>query len=103
MRLRIFGLLVSAVLTACSDLPKLETQEPPVAFHNTRLQYALLTGQEDVLVKEYGMTLPPSWAEQAAAGLAIPFTAASEAAFLPVATGIKAWAPEAPHSLLPSK
>lgn len=80
-------------LAACSSLPKLDTQDPPRVFHDTRLQYALLTGDGAALVKDFDMKLPPSWTERVVAGVVLPFTAATETAFFPFATGINALAP----------
>jgi len=71
-----------------------------MAFHDTRLQYALLTDDKESLTKDFAMALPPSWAERTVAGVVLPFTAATEAVFFPFAAGINALAPapEYPHS-----
>ena len=95
MRLSIISLCAATplLLVGCASLPPVDDANPPMAFHDTRLQYALLAGNEDRLAKDFAMTLPPSWAERAVAGAVLPFTAATEAAFFPFATGIKAFAP----------
>lgn len=82
--------LISA---GCASLPSVSTTERPMAFHDTRLQYALVTGQDETLQQDFDMKLPPSLVERIVAGAVLPFTAASEAAFFPFATGLKQWAP----------
>lgn len=84
---------VPMLLAGCASLPAVDSKEPPTAFHDTRLQYALVTGETETLRQEFGMALPPSWAERVAAGAVLPVTAATEAAFWPVFIGIKAFAP----------
>jgi len=92
--------LLTLVVSACSSTPSISTDTPPVAFHDTRLQYALITGDNDTLAKDFNMTMPPSWAERVVGGMVFPLTAASEAAFFPFATAINAYAPapDYPHS-----
>ena len=85
--------VIPSLLAGCAAHSPLDLPNPPMAFHDTRLQYALVAGDDAMLAKDFDMKLPPSWAERAAAGIAIPFTAASEAAFFPFATGINAIAP----------
>lgn len=89
---RIF-IFAAIPLAGCASLPPADMANPPVAFHDTRLQYALVAGDDAALAKDFGMKLPPSWAERAVAGAVLPFTAASEAAFFPFFTGIKTLAP----------
>lgn len=81
------------LLSACAQLPP-TSNEPPAAFHDTRLQYALVAGDDATLAKDFGMKLPPSWVERAAAGAVLPFTATTEAVFFPLSAGIKAFAPD---------
>ncbi len=82
------------LLAGCADLaPVADTANPPTAFRETRLQYALVAGDQAALAKDFGMKLPPSWAERVVAGVVLPVTAASEAAFFPVFVGIKTMAP----------
>ena len=85
-------------LTGCASGPSYQwplsdPQERPLAFHDTRLQYALVTGDDDTLAKDFAMKLPPSMTERIVAGAVLPWTAVSEAAFWPFFTGIKALAP----------
>ncbi len=89
-----FGIaFISLVLAGCSSLSSESSPERPMAFHDTRLQYALITGDDETLRRDFDMKLSPSWAERTAAGVALPFSAASEAVFWPFLTAIKAWAP----------
>lgn len=87
------SLLAAALLAGCASLPSLDTENPPQAFHDTRLQYTLLVGDEAALAKDFDMKLPPSWAERVAAGVALPLTAATETVFFPVASAIDHFAP----------
>ena len=92
----VFPLAVS--LSSCANGPSYQwplsdPQERPLAFHDTRLQYALVTGDDDTLAKDFAMKLPTSMTERIVAGAVLPFTVASEAAFWPFFTGIKALAP----------
>jgi hypothetical protein len=84
---------LSLLMSACAA-PKLKPDsEPPMAFHDTRLQFALVAGENAVLAKDFGMKLPPSWVERTVAGAVLPFTAATETLFWPYHTGIKNFAP----------
>jgi hypothetical protein len=92
------ALPLAMCLAGCADWPSSNWPSPdphqrPLAFHDTRLQYALVTGDDETLAKGFAMKLPPSMAERVVAGAALPITVASEAVFWPFATGIKAWAP----------
>ena len=91
-------LSIAMSLTGCASGPSYQwplsdPQERPLAFHDTRLQYALVTGDDDTLTKDFDMKLPPSMTERIVAGAVLPFSVASEAAFWPFFTGIKALAP----------
>ncbi len=72
-------------------MPSNASNEPPEAFYDTRLQYALITDDRETLKRDYYMSLPPSWVERVAAGVMLPWTAAGEAVFWPFFTGIKAY------------
>jgi hypothetical protein len=85
-------------LAGCADWPSShwpspDPQQRPLAFHDTRLQYALVTGEDETLAKDFAMKLPPSMAERIVAGAVLPLTVASEAVFWPFFTGIKTLAP----------
>jgi uncharacterized protein YceK len=84
---------IPALLAGCASLPPADMANPPAAFHDTRLQYALAMGEDATLAKDFGMKLPPSWVERTVAGAVLPFTAAAEAAFFPFSYGINALAP----------
>ncbi len=89
---------IAMSFTGCTSGPSYhwplpDPKEPPLAFHDTRLQYALVMGENDTLAKDFDMKLPPSMAERIVVGAVLPFTVATEAAFWPFFTGIKALAP----------
>ena len=91
-------LSIAMSLAGCASGPSYQwplsdPQERPLAFHDTRLQYALVTGDDDTLTKDFAMKLPPSMTERIVAGAVLPFSVASETAFWPFFTGIKALAP----------
>ncbi|MFM8331264.1 MAG: hypothetical protein ACKN9T_06215 [Candidatus Methylumidiphilus sp.] len=91
---RIASMLLAAgpMLAGCAGLAPADG-DPPLAFHDTRLQYALASGDNATLAQDFNMKLPPSWAERIVAGGVLPFTAVTETAFYPVAAGIAAFAP----------
>ncbi len=68
-----------------------------MSFYDTRLQYALVTGDGETLRRDYYMNLPPSWVERVAAGVMLPWTAASEAVIWPFLAGIKAYSQNPSH------
>ena len=94
---------LAIMLTACvnsvipANSPSTDSNERPLAYHDTRLQYALLTGADETLAKDFKMRLPPSMAERVMAGAVLPFTAAIDTLFWPVSTGIKTYAPSADY------
>jgi uncharacterized protein YceK len=84
---------ICLLLPGCASTYSLDNANPPSAFYDTRLQYALVSGDDATLAKDYGMKLPPSWAERTVAGVALPFAATTEVAFYPFSAAINAWAP----------
>ena len=94
---------LAIMLTACvnsvipADSPSTHSKERPLAYHDTRLQYALLTGDTETLANDFKMKLPPSIAERVVAGSVLPLTAAIDTLFWPVSTGIKTYAPSADY------
>ena len=86
---------IPALLAACAELPvpDMGAENPPMAFHDTRLKYATLAADQDRLAKDFGMKSQPSWPERAVAGLTLPVTAATDSLFFPVFSAIKAYAP----------
>lgn len=59
----------------------------PAGFPDTRLQYAILTEDRDTLRRDFHLDPERTWTERAVAGLALPFAAATEAAFWPLYAG----------------
>lgn len=91
-------ILACALLAGCAELTAVHDksiQNPPMAYHDTRLQYALLTNDRSALAQDFSMKLPPSWSERIVAGVVLPLTASTETAFYPFALGINAPAPAA--------
>ncbi len=90
-------LLIGCAEMSSYNVPSANANERPLAFHDTRLQYALVTGEDQTLAKDFDMRLPPSMTERIVAGAVLPFTAAFETILWPVSTSIKTWAPAADH------
>jgi uncharacterized protein YceK len=88
-----FILVLPLLLSACASVVPADNGEPPLAFHDTRLLYALAMGEQTVLQKDFGMKSQPEWAERSVAWFALPVTAATETAFYPAFAAIKAFAP----------
>ena len=86
-------LILLVTLAGCADWSSFKQPEQPLAFHDTRLQYAIVSGDDETLAKDFSMKLPPSMTERIVAGAVLPFTVATEAAFLPFFTSFKALAP----------
>ncbi len=61
-----------------------------MAFHDTRLQAALLAGDRETLGRDFAMAAPPGLAERSVAAFVLPFTAATEAAFYPLWASMQA-------------
>jgi hypothetical protein len=81
------------LLSACASLPPVDTHGPIAVYHDTRLQYALVTAETTTLSKEFSIKQPPSWPERIVAATVLPITAAAETAFFPFFMGIKTGAP----------
>jgi hypothetical protein len=80
-------------LSGCTTAPLSSAgQDRPMSFHDTRLQYALLTNDGASLKQDFKMTADNSPVERAVAGLVLPFAAATEAAFWPLGETMKAFA-----------
>ncbi len=82
-------LLVSLVSPGCAvmDCPR-AANGAPMAFHDTRLQYALLTDDQAMLRTDFRISTPSSGTERAVAALVLPFTAATETVFFPISAAI---------------
>lgn len=65
----------------------------PMPFHDSRLQYALVSGDGQALSQDFNMKMQPTVAERAVAGLVLPATAFAETLFWPFSTAIKTFAP----------
>jgi hypothetical protein len=89
MRLPGSGMLLAWALCACAANGG-KGAGPDYGFPGTRLQYALLTGDSEILRRDFRMNPERSPLERAVAGLALPFSAATEAAFWPVRYGLAA-------------
>ena len=76
-----------ASLQGCA-LPTVDDGRPPMAFYDTRLQYAILTGDGESLQKDFKMNPERSWVERGRSALTLPFAAAIDAAFFPVFYGL---------------
>lgn len=61
-----------------------------MAFHDTRLQAALLADDRETLRRDFAMAAPPGLAERSVAAFVLPFTAATEVAFYPLWASMQA-------------
>ncbi len=69
--------VLSLALSGCAA-------DPAQDFPGTRMQYAVLTEDREALRHDFQMAPERSVVERGLAGLGLPFTAATEAAFWPV-------------------
>jgi uncharacterized protein YceK len=76
-------------LAGCAT-PDVGRSGRPLAFHDTRLQYAVLTNDGEILRTEFNMNPDRTFTERAVAGLVLPWSAALETVFYPVSYGY-AW------------
>jgi uncharacterized protein YceK len=79
--------MMAMTTVGCNSL-SLTGTDRPMAFHDTRLQYALLTNDQEMLGKDFDMHIEPSISERALAGLVLPFGAAIETVTWPIGYGI---------------
>lgn len=87
-RLLPFGMLLSGCVVGLSNQ---SAERPPLAFHDTRLQFALLTDDRQMLREDFQMAGEPTMTERVVSGCVLPFTASTELLFWPVSTSIKAY------------
>ena len=80
-----------SLLAGCASPPARDLGETPASFHDTRLQYALLTDDRSTLLTEFAMETKPTIPERFAAGLVLPVTAAAETVFWPVSASFRAY------------
>ena len=83
--------LALSTLAACTTPPVRDIGETPASFHDTRLQYALVTDDRKTLLSEFAMQTTPTIPERLAAGLVLPVTAAAETVFWPVSASFRAY------------
>ncbi|QSA97938.1 hypothetical protein [Methylococcus sp. EFPC2] len=83
-------ILIAAVggLSACGAPRQVARDEPPVAFHDTLVQYAVLTNDRTALQQDFQMNPERSGIERVVAGAQLPFSAAIETLVWPVAYGL---------------
>ncbi|WP_026611902.1 hypothetical protein [Methylocaldum szegediense] len=82
-----FTLIATMALAGCTSL-SVTGSDRPMAFHDSRLQYALLTNDRATLKKDFEMHLEPSPTERIVAGLMLPFGGAVDTVFWPVSYAI---------------
>ncbi|RYU61899.1 hypothetical protein EWI61_03680 [Methylolobus aquaticus] len=80
-----------STLAACTTPPVRDIGETPASFHDTRLQYALVTDDRKTLHSEFAMQTTPTIPERVVAGLVLPVTAAAETVFWPVSASFRAY------------
>jgi hypothetical protein len=77
------------LLSGCATAPATGSgAERPVLFHDTLLQYALLTDDRETLNKDFQMAAEPSPIERVVAGAVLPFTVTIETLYWPVSAAI---------------
>lgn len=86
----ILGLL-AACTTTSNPKPTAPLGDSAYSFHDTRLQYALLTDDRRMLQAEFSIITEPTWAQRIAAAFAFPVTAATETAMWPAANAFRAF------------
>ena len=79
-------IILALNLTACAG-HNVGRLGQPADFPDTRLQYAILTGDRESLAQDFHMNPERGWIERVTAGAALPFAAATETAFWPVYYG----------------
>jgi hypothetical protein len=63
----------------------------PMAFHNTRLAYALMTDDEETLQRDFQMKTHPTWVERTFAGIGLLTASGMETVTWPVFAGFRAY------------
>jgi hypothetical protein len=74
-------------LSACAT-PDLAHTGRPMAYHDTRLQYAILTEDRNTLTKEFQVNPDRTPLERGLTVVTLPFAAATETVFWPVFYGL---------------
>ena len=88
VRAVLFAFLAALQGCVAQGLPEAPS-DTPMAFHDTRLQLALLSNDESVLQRDFRLKSPPSPAVRGVSALLLPFTAATETVFLPFAASAR--------------
>jgi hypothetical protein len=83
-----WGILAAVLNLAGCAAPGAGEDRRPLAFHDTRLQYAILAGDREILRKDFRMNPDRTPVERGIAAFALPVTAATEALFWPVFHGL---------------
>nr|WP_017365763.1 hypothetical protein [Methylococcus capsulatus] len=79
-------------LTACGTGPVTpDSSVQPMAFHNARLTYALMTDDEEILQRDFHMKTRPTGVERAVAGIGLLTASGMEAVTWPVFAGFRAY------------
>lgn len=88
---RFSSLLAGCLLSSgCATAPSAESvARRPMLFHDTLLQYALLTDDRQTLRQDFQMTVEPSPIERVVAGAVLPFTTAIDTLYWPFSASIK--------------
>lgn len=73
----------------------------PMAFHNTRLTYALMADDEETLRKDFQMKTRPSWVERTVAGIGLLAAGGMETVTWPVFAGFRAYMEANPEPSTP--
>ncbi|MDF9393000.1 hypothetical protein [Methylococcus sp. BF19-07] len=73
----------------------------PLAFHNTRLTYAVMADDEEALQRDFQMKTRPTWVERAFAGIGLLTASGMETVTWPVFAGFRAWLEAHPEPSAP--
>ncbi len=79
--------IAAMALVGCTSLG-VTGYDRPMAFHDSRLQYALLTNDRATLEYDFEMHLEPSLTERIMAGFVLPFGGTVDTVFWPVSYAI---------------
>ncbi|MDD5033750.1 MAG: hypothetical protein PHE55_03250 [Methylococcaceae bacterium] len=91
------ALIFPIFLSACASTPPVSAQKPPLSFHDSRLQYALVNDDRQILKQEFGMESPTGIAERIAAAVSLPFSVVADTLVWPASTAIQALTFEPPQ------
>jgi hypothetical protein len=86
-------LMILLGLAACA-VPDVGRSGRPIAFHDTRLQYAVLTDDRVALQRQFQMAPNRLMVERIIAGAQLPFAAAIETVTWPLTYGLSSYLDE---------